>query len=65
MFTKYPKFFAGALIAIAILIFISAGGLSFFAFTGIIISSPLLTVCFFLFVMVASVWMLVKEKGED
>lgn len=65
IFTKYPKFFAGALIAIAILIFISAGGLSFFAIPEILISSPVLTICFFLFVMVASVWMLVKENGES
>jgi hypothetical protein len=65
VFAKNPKFFAGILIVIAVLIFISAGGLGFFAAAGVIISSNVFTVCFFLFIMVASVWMLVKENGES
>ena len=65
VFAKNPKFFAALLIVIAFIIFVTAGGLGLFSVVGVIISSNVFIVCFFLFVMVASVWMLVKENGES
>jgi len=65
IFTKYPKFFAGIIIVIGILIFVSAGGLGLFGAAGIIISSPVLITCFFLFIVVATVWTLFKENGVN
>jgi len=63
IFAKYPKFFATALIIIAILVFVGAGGLSFIAIPEIAISTPIAAIGLFLIVMMASVWILFKE-GE-
>jgi hypothetical protein len=63
IFAKHPKFFAAALIIIAILVFIGAGGLSFIAIPEIAISTPIAAIGLFLIVMMASVWILFKE-GE-
>jgi len=63
IFAKHPKFFATALIIIAILVFIGAGGLSFIAIPEIVISTPIAAIGLFLIVMMASVWILFKE-GE-
>ncbi len=64
IFSKYPKFFGAALIIIAILVFVGAGGLSFIPIPTIAITTPILAIGVFLIVMVASVWILVKE-GEE
>jgi hypothetical protein len=63
IFAKYPKFFAAALIIIAILVFVGAGGMSFIAIPSISISTPIVAIGLFLIVMMASVWILFKE-GE-
>jgi len=64
IFSKHPRFFAACLIAVAILIFVSAGGLNFIAIPAIVISTPIAAIGVFLIVMMASVWILVKESGE-
>lgn len=64
IFSKHPRFFAAALIAIAILIFVGSGGLSFIAIPAIAISAPMVAIGIFLIVMMATVWILVKE-GEE
>lgn len=63
IFSKHPKFFATALIIIAILVFVGAGGMSFIAIPAIAISTPIAAIGVFLIVMMASVWILTKE-GE-
>lgn len=63
IFAKHPKFFAAALIIIAILVFVGAGGMSFIAIPAIAISTPIAAIGLFLIVMMASVWILFKE-GE-
>ena len=63
IFAKHPKFFAAALIIIAILVFVGAGGMSFIAIPAIAISTPIAAIGVFLIVMMASVWILTKE-GE-
>jgi len=63
IFSKHPRFFAAALIIIAILIFASAGGLGLIGFPIIQITTPAVAIGVFLIVMVASVWILFKE-GE-
>ena len=65
IFSKHPRFFGAALIVIAILVFIGAGGLNFIAIPAIAISQSVLAIGVFLIVMVASVWILVKETGES
>ena len=65
IFAKYPVPFAIGLIIIAVLIFIGAGGLSFIAIPAIDLSTPIIAISIFLIVMVASVWILVKESGES
>ncbi|MFH0929429.1 MAG: hypothetical protein V1818_03680 [Candidatus Aenigmatarchaeota archaeon] len=64
IFGKYPKFFAGAIIVLFILIFIGAGGLGILNLPsiGFSLSDPLLAIVFFLIIMVASIWILVKES---
>ncbi len=65
IFSKHPRFFGAALIAIAIMVFVGAGGLNFIAIPMISISAPVMAIGVFLIVMVASVWILVKETGES
>ena len=63
IFSKHPRFFAAALIIIAILVFVGAGGMNFIAIPAIAISTPIAAIGVFLIVMMASVWILTKE-GE-
>jgi hypothetical protein len=65
IFSKHPRFFGAALIIIAILVFVGAGGLSFIAIPTFAISTSVLAIGVFLIVMMASVWILVKETGES
>ena len=60
--SKNPRFFAGGIIILFILIFIGLGGLGLVNLPTIAISDPLLAVIFFLIVIVASIWILVKEE---
>lgn len=64
IFAKHPKFFGGALIILVILIFIGAGGLGIINLPaiGFSLSDPLIAILFFLVIMVASIWILVKES---
>ena len=64
IFSKNPRFFGAALIVIAILVFVGAGGLNFIVIPVIAISQSVLAIGVFLIVMVASVWILVKQDGE-
>ena len=64
IFAKHPKFFAAALLILAILIFIGAGGLSLLNIPVFALTDPLFAIIFFLLIMVASIWILVKESGE-
>ena len=64
VFAKHPRFFAGALILLAVLIFVGSGGLGIVNISPIILTDPLVAILFFLIVMVASVWILMKESGE-
>jgi hypothetical protein len=63
IFAKNPKFFGAALIILAILIFIGAGGLQLINIPVFALSDPLIAIIFFLLIMVASIWILVKESG--
>jgi len=64
IFAKHPRFFGAALIILAILIFIGAGGLTILNIPVFALSDPLIAIIFFLLIMVASIWILVKESGE-
>ena len=64
IFAKHPRFFGAAILILLILIFVGLGGLGIVPLPAISISDPLLAIIFFLIVMVASVWILVKESGE-
>jgi hypothetical protein len=63
IFAKHPKFFAAALLILAILIFIGAGGLGLLNIPVFALSDPLVAIIFFLLIMVASIWILIKESG--
>jgi len=64
IFAKHPIFFGAALLILAILIFIGAGGLGILNLPAIRITEPLLAIVFFLVVMVVAIWILMKEtKG--
>jgi hypothetical protein len=64
IFAKHPKFFAAALLILAILIFIGAGGLSLLNIPVFALSDPLIAIIFFLLIMVASIWILIKESDK-
>jgi hypothetical protein len=67
IFAKHPKFFATAILILLILIFIGAGGLGIINFPaiGFSLSDPLIAIIFFLVIMVASIWIMVKETGKS
>jgi hypothetical protein len=62
IFAKNPKFFGGAILVLFILMFIGLGGLGIINLPSINLSDPLLAIIFFLIVIVASIWILVKEN---
>jgi len=64
VFAKHPRFFASAIIILLILIFIGAGGLGLLNIPSISISDPLLAIIFFLIIMVATIWIMMKETGK-
>lgn len=65
LFAKHPLFFGIAIVILAILIFIGAGGLGILNLPAIRITEPLIAVLFFLIIMVAAIWVLMKEtKGN-
>jgi hypothetical protein len=64
IFAKHPKFFAAALLILAILIFIGAGGLGLLNIPVFALSDPLIAIIFFLLIMVASIWILIKESDK-
>jgi len=64
IFAKHPRFFGAAILILLIMIFVGTGGLGIIPLPAITISDPLLAILFFLIVMVASIWILVKESGE-
>jgi small-conductance mechanosensitive channel len=63
IFEKHPRFFAGAIILLVILIFIGAGGLGIINIPSISISDPILAILFFLVVMGVAVWVMFRETG--
>ncbi|MBU3897100.1 MAG: hypothetical protein KJ697_04175 [Nanoarchaeota archaeon] len=63
IFAKHPKIFGIAIIVLTILIFIGAGGLGILNLPAIRITEPLLAIFFFLAVMGAAIWVLMKEQG--
>jgi len=63
IFAKHPRFFGMALIILAILIFVGAGGLQLLNIPMFALTDPLMAIIFFLLIMVASIWILVKESG--
>ena len=65
IFAKHPVFFAGALIVLTILIFIGAGGLGLLNLPSFIITEPMIAVLFFVLVMIAAIWVLMKETTGD
>jgi len=65
IFAKHPLFFGAALIILTILIFIGAGGLGLLNLPNIRITEPIIAVIFFTFVMVAAIWILMKETKGD
>jgi len=64
VFAKHPKFFATALLILFILIFIGAGGLQLLNLPTFALSDPLMAIIIFLLIMVASIWVLVKESDK-
>ncbi|MBN2202991.1 MAG: hypothetical protein JW700_02310 [Candidatus Aenigmarchaeota archaeon] len=62
--SKNTKFFGGSLVVLFILIFIGLGGLSILNLPSfaLSLSDPLLAIVFFLVIMVATIWILVKES---
>lgn len=64
IFAKHPRFFGAGIILLAILIFIGSGGLGLINIPAIAFTDPFIAMIFFLIVMVASIWILVKESGE-
>jgi hypothetical protein len=64
IFAKHPKFFGAAILILFILIFIGAGGLSLLNIPVFALSDPLIAIIFFLLIMVASIWILVKESEK-
>lgn len=64
VFAKHPRFFGAAIIIIVILIFIGAGGLGIINIPSITISDPIIAMLFFLVVMVAAIWILLKEEKK-
>ena len=67
IFAKHPRFFGAAILILLIMIFVGAGGLGIINIPAISISlsDPLLAIIFFLIVMVATVWIMVKESGKS
>jgi len=67
VFAKHPRFFGAAILILLILIFVGAGGLGIINIPAISLSlsDPLLAILFFLIVMVASIWIMVKETGKS
>lgn len=61
IFAIHPKFFAGALILLAILVFVGAGGMGLLNIPSIRITDPLISILFFLAVMLVTIWILTKE----
>ena len=57
----HPKFFGVAIIILAILIFIGAGGLGILNLPSISITTPTTALIFFLLIMAAAVWVMHKE----
>ena len=64
IFAKHPKFFGAAIIILAILIFTGSGGLTFLNIPLIAVSDGSVAIIFFLIVMVASIWILIKEGDK-
>ena len=65
IFALHPKFFGLALIVLLVLIFIGAGGLGILNIPAIEITTPLLAIVFFLLVMAAAIWIMMKEAGGE
>jgi hypothetical protein len=63
IFAQHPRFFGAALLVLFSLIFIGAGGLNLLNIPVFAVSDPLIAIIFFLLIMVASIWILVKESG--
>jgi len=64
IFAKHPRFFGAAILILAILIFIGAGGLTLLNIPIFVLSDPLIAIIFFLLIMVASIWIMVKESDK-
>ena len=62
IFAAHPKFFGAAILILVILIFIGAGGLGLLNIPAITITEPVIAILFFLVVMVAAIWVLLKES---
>lgn len=64
VFGKHPRFFAAIILVLLALIFIGAGGLGILNIPAINISSPVAAIVFFLIVMVAAIFVLLKEGAK-
>jgi hypothetical protein len=65
VFAKHPRFFAAALLILFMFIFVGAGGLSLLNLNfSIPLSDPLIAIVFFLLIMVASIWIMMKETDK-
>src|SRR3990172_9366430 len=60
----HPKFFGVAMIILATLIFIGAGGLGLLNIPAFSITSPIVALLFFLVIMVVAVWIMFKETAS-
>lgn len=63
IFAGHPKFFGAAILIIAIMVFIGAGGLNLLGWRFSVTDTSL-GIIFFLGIMVAAMWMLMKEKKD-
>ena len=65
IFATHPKFFGVAFIVLLALIFIGAGGLGLLNIPAIRITEPTVAILFFVAIMVATIWILMKEGSND
>jgi len=63
IFAVHPRFFAAAIMVLLILIFIGAGGLELMNIPTITLTNPMIAILFFIVVIIAAVWILIKETS--
>ncbi len=65
IFAKHPRFFGGAIVILLIFVFLGLGGGALLNLTGfaIRVDTVVIAIILFLVVMVAAIWVLMKEPG--